>query len=113
MHVAITQLNNIPYFPFPAFSADLLYTILPVYFYIPTICLLYTTLSLFSFSLLTPRLLPYGCIATGSLVGFIECIGESETIANIQKAGKKSAMKLWDSNLLYEWLKKKNPKPAE
>ena len=57
------------------------------------------------------RLLPYGALSTGNRVGFIEVVRKSETIANIQKLEKANAGKrigLWDSSLLYTWLKKKN-----
>ncbi len=33
----------------------------------------------------------------------------AETIANIQKNEKSNKPKLWDSSLLYSWLKEKNP----
>ena len=57
------------------------------------------------------RLLPYGCISTGARVGFIQCVTQAETIANIQKMLKstKSKLTLWDSTLLYQWLKDKSP----
>ena len=55
------------------------------------------------------RLLPYGCLSTGNRVGFIEIVRRAETIANIQKNEKSSKPKLWDSSLLYTWLKEKNP----
>ena len=58
-----------------------------------------------------PRLLPYGALSTGNKVGFIEVVRKSETIANIQKMEKANSTKrigLWDSSLLYYWLKKKN-----
>lgn len=55
------------------------------------------------------RLLPYGCLSTGMRLGFIEVVRKSETIANIQKERKKSKSKLWDSAVLYAWLKEKNP----
>lgn len=57
------------------------------------------------------RLLPYGALSTGNRVGFIEVVRKSETIANIQKMEKANSTKrigLWDSSLLYHWLKKKN-----
>ncbi|CAI8031374.1 Phosphatidylinositol 4,5-bisphosphate 3-kinase catalytic subunit beta isoform [Geodia barretti] len=57
------------------------------------------------------RLLPYGALSTGNKVGFIEVVRKSETIANIQKMEKANSTKrigLWDSSLLYYWLKKKN-----
>ena len=57
------------------------------------------------------RMLPYGTLSTGNRVGFIEVVRKSETIANIQKLEKANAGKrigLWDSHLLYAWLKKKN-----
>jgi phosphatidylinositol-4,5-bisphosphate 3-kinase len=56
-------------------------------------------------------MLPYGALSTGNRVGFIEVVRKSETIANIQKLEKANAGKrigLWDSHLLYAWLKKKN-----
>lgn len=60
------------------------------------------------------RLLPYGCISTGARVGFIECVTQAETIANIQKMLKsKSKLGLWDSSLLYQWLKDKSPTEAQ
>ena len=61
------------------------------------------------------RLLPYGCISTGARVGFIECVTQCETIANIQKNYRRSGPKLslWDSNLLYQYLKEKNPLEAQ
>ena len=58
-----------------------------------------------------PRMLPYGALSTGNKVGFIEVVRKSETIANIQKLEKPNAGKrigLWDSHLLYSWLRKKN-----
>jgi phosphatidylinositol-4,5-bisphosphate 3-kinase len=60
------------------------------------------------------RLLPYKCISTGARVGFIECVTQAETIANIQKMLKstKSKLVLWDSSLLYVWLKDKSPTEA-
>ena len=58
------------------------------------------------------RLLPYGALSSGNRVGFIEVVRKSETIANIQKLEKQKGqgkrMVLWDSQLLYAWLKKKN-----
>ena len=62
------------------------------------------------------RLLPYGALSTGNRVGFIEVVRKSETIANIQKFEKATASKrigLWDSTLLYTWLKKKNATEAQ
>ena len=69
------------------------------------------SLSLCLSLLLPPRLLPYGALSTGNKVGFIEVVRKSETIANIQKMEKANSTKrigLWDSSLLYHWLKKKN-----
>ena len=53
-------------------------------------------------------MLPYGCLATGEKTGFIEVVQDSETIANIQKLRKKGKG-LWDSHLLLDWLKERNP----
>lgn len=56
------------------------------------------------------RLLPYGCLSTGNRVGFIEIVRKSNTIANIQKEkSSRPKLGLWDSNVLYAWLKEKNP----
>ena len=69
------------------------------------LCLLFNPLSPLC------RMLPYGALSTGNRVGFIEVVRKSETIANIQKLEKANAGKrigLWDSHLLYAWLKKKN-----
>lgn len=56
------------------------------------------------------RLFPYGCLSTGNRIGYIEVVRRSETIANIQKESKsRTKIGLWDSRLLYEWLKEKNP----
>ena len=58
------------------------------------------------------RLLPYGCLSTGNRVGFIEIVRKSETIANIQKDKSRTRLGLWDSHLLYSWLKERNqPEP--
>lgn len=54
------------------------------------------------------RMLPYDCLATGEKTGFIEVVQDSETIANIQKLRKKGKG-LWDSHLLLDWLKERNP----
>ena len=60
------------------------------------------------------RLLPYGCLSTGHRIGFIEIVRKSETIANIQKdKSSRRALGLWDSNVLYAWLKEKNPTDAQ
>ena len=59
------------------------------------------------------RLLPYGCLSTGHRIGFIEIVRKSETIANIQKDKSSRALGLWDSNVLYSWLKEKNPTDAQ
>ena len=57
-------------------------------------------------------MLPYGALSTGNRVGFIEVVRKSETIANIQKLEKQNTGQrigiLWDSSILYSWLKKKN-----
>lgn len=58
------------------------------------------------------RMLPYGCLATGEKTGFIEVVQDSETIATIQKLQKKGKG-LWDSHLLLDWLKERNPDPAQ
>ncbi len=56
------------------------------------------------------RLLPYGCMSTGNRMGFIEIVRKSETIANIQKdKSSRPKLGLWDSTVLYAWLKEKNP----
>ena len=61
-------------------------------------------------SLPPSRLLPYGCLSTGNRVGFIEIVRKSNTIANIQKEkSSRPKLGLWDSNVLYAWLKEKNP----
>ena len=57
-------------------------------------------------------MLPYGCLATGEKSGFIEVVQDSETIANIQKLRKKGKG-LWDSHLLLDWLKERNPDPVQ
>ena len=57
-------------------------------------------------------MLPYGCLATGEKSGFIEVVQDSETIANIQKLRKKGKG-LWDSHLLLDWLKERNPDPTQ
>lgn len=60
------------------------------------------------------RLLPYGCLSTGHRIGFIEIVRKAETIANIQKdKSSRRALGLWDSNVLYTWLKEKNPTDAQ
>lgn len=59
------------------------------------------------------RLLPYGCVATGHKLGFIEVVRRADTIANIQKNHKTARPKLtWDSQVLYQWLKEKNQTEA-
>ena len=62
-----------------------------------------------AFFLLEFRLLPYGCLSTGPRVGFIEIVRRAETIANIQKNEKSKPRLGWDSGVLYNWLKEKNP----
>ena len=53
-------------------------------------------------------LLPYGCVATGHKLGFIEVVRKAETIANIQKNKTARPKLTWDSQVLYQWLKEKN-----
>ena len=53
------------------------------------------------------EMLPYGCVATGDELGFIEVVLNSDTISNIQKSygGATSA---FSKEPLKDWLEKEN-----
>ena len=58
------------------------------------------------------RMNPYECLSMGDQVGLIEVVLNSSTIAKIQKqqGGARSA---FNNKVLYNWLRNKNPAPAE
>ncbi|XP_056129734.1 phosphatidylinositol 4,5-bisphosphate 3-kinase catalytic subunit delta isoform isoform X2 [Lampris incognitus] len=56
------------------------------------------------------RMIPYGCLSTGSKMGLIEVVKNSDTIANIQRNNSNSAATAaFNKDALLNWLKSKNP----
>lgn len=54
------------------------------------------------------HIIPYGCIATGNMMGMIQVVQDAETVAKIQlnHGGTFSAL---NEEVLHDWLKKQNP----
>jgi len=52
------------------------------------------------------KMMPYGCLATGSNSGLIEVVSPANTIANIQKT-RKGKMSAFRHQTLFEWIEQK------
>eukprot|EP00762_Andalucia_godoyi_P004690 ANDGO_03641.mRNA.1 Phosphatidylinositol 3-kinase 2 len=55
------------------------------------------------------RMLPYGCVATGDQIGFIEVVLDSDTCANITSSIGGGAKGAYDKTTFEKWLRKANP----
>jgi phosphatidylinositol-4,5-bisphosphate 3-kinase len=63
-----------------------------------------------TFSTVSVRMIPYGCLSTGNKTGLIEVVKNSDTIANIQRNNSNSAATAaFNKDALLNWLKSKNP----
>ena len=54
-------------------------------------------------SSLSCRMIPYGCLSTGSSIGMIEVVHDAETIAKLQKT--KGVTATFAKNCIWDWLK--------
>ena len=52
---------------------------------------------------LSCRMIPYGCLSTGSSIGMIEVVDDAETIAKLQKM--KGIKAIFAKNCIWDWLK--------
>jgi len=52
---------------------------------------------------LSSRMIPYGCLSTGSSIGMIEVVHDAETIAKLQK--NKGVAATFAKNCIWDWLK--------
>ena len=49
------------------------------------------------------RMIPYGCLSTGSSIGMIEVVHQAETIAKLQK--KKGMTAVFAKECIWNWFK--------
>lgn len=49
------------------------------------------------------RMIPYGCLSTGSSIGMIEVVHDAETIAKLQKT--KGVTATFAKNCIWDWLR--------
>ena len=61
---------------------------------------------------------PYDVISTGNEVGVVEVVGNAATFAQIVAetggaGGWKAARKLWEKDVMVQWLKRQNPRPTD
>ncbi|XP_037075832.1 phosphatidylinositol 4,5-bisphosphate 3-kinase catalytic subunit alpha isoform-like isoform X2 [Pollicipes pollicipes] len=55
------------------------------------------------------RMMPYSCLATGSMMGMIEVVRNAKTVYRIQREASKLAAIQVDSTQLHKWIRDRNP----